>query len=135
MKLGIVVSEMYWKDITSNMLDLAIKTAKWNKYETEIVKVPGCFDMPLAIKKLLKKKDIDGVVTLGAIVQGGTDHDKVIAHAVARAMIELSLEFEKPVVNGVNGPKMSWEQAIERIKRAEEVTKACIEMVKTLKNE
>lgn len=133
MKLAIVVSEFYWEDVTSKMLERAIKTAKESGATVEqIIKVPGSFDIPLAVKKLLKRKDIDGVVTLGAIVQGDTAHDEVIAYSVAQALTDLALEFEKPVVLGINGPRMTMEQAVERIGRAKDVTKACIQMIKTL---
>lgn len=134
MNLAIVVSETYWKEITSKMLDLALKTAHEENVSVEkIIKVPGSFDIPLAVKKLLQHKTIDGVITLGAVIEGETDHDSVISYAVAHALTQLSLEFEKPVVLGINGPKMSWEQAIARIPRAVMVTKACIAMVKELK--
>ncbi len=126
MKLGIVVSTWYWEDITSKMLELAVKKAKEHHVETEIVKVPGSHDIPLGAKRLLKKKDIDGVVTLGAVIQGKTYHDIVIMTALTKTLHELSLVFEKPVMLGVNGPRMTWEQAVERINRAGDVMEACI---------
>jgi 6,7-dimethyl-8-ribityllumazine synthase len=133
MKLGIVVSEYYWEEITGKMLDLALMTAQELGVGTEVIRVPGSFDIPLAVKKLLKKKEIDGVVALGAIIQGETDHDGVIAYSIAQALSQLSLEFEKPVMLGVNGPKMTFEQGVARIGRAAEVVKACVEMVSRLK--
>lgn len=133
MKLGIVVSEYYWEKVTGKMLDVALLAAKDAGALADVVKVPGSFDIPLAAKRLLQRKDIDGVVTLGAVVQGETAHDEVIAHAVAKALTELSLEFGKPVVLGVNGPRMTMEQAIARIGRAADATKACVELVKRLR--
>jgi 6,7-dimethyl-8-ribityllumazine synthase len=133
MKLGIVVSETYWEDITSKMLEQAIKTAKSEEVEVEIIKVPGSYDIPLPVKLLLKKNEIDGVVTLGAVVEGKTDHDAIISDAVAKSLIELSLEFEKPVVLGINGPKMTRQDGIDRIDRAQKVTSACIELINKLK--
>jgi 6,7-dimethyl-8-ribityllumazine synthase len=130
MKIGIVVTQWYWEDITSKMLEQAKKIAINNDAEFKVVKVPGSFEIPFATKKLLEKDDINGVVTLGAIIQGSTKHDDIIAHTVAKSITELSLEFNKPVVLGVNGPGMSRDQAIERIERAADVTRACIEMIK-----
>src|SRR3989338_9649797 len=130
MKIGIVVSEWYWEEITSKMLKEAENVAKKEKIEVEVVKVPGSFDIPLPVKNFLRRKDIDGVVTLGAVIEGDTDHDKVISYSVAKTLQELSLEFEKPVMLGVNGPTMSWKQAVARISRAGEVMMACIEMVR-----
>ena len=133
MNLGIVVSETYWDEITGKMLDLAVRTARESGAVVEkVIKVPGSFDIPLAVKKLLKMKTIDGVVTLGAVVQGDTDHDGVISYSIVPALVQLSLEFEKPVTLGVNGPKMTMKKAIARIGRAADVTKACVEMVKRL---
>src|SRR3989344_218614 len=78
------------------------------------INVPGVYDLPLAAKKMLKLKDIDAVVVLGAVVQGGTSHDEVIANSTAKALAELSLEFEKPVALGISGPRMTMQQAEER---------------------
>ncbi len=132
MKLGIVVSQTYWDKIMKEMLTIAEQTAQKHKVETETIKVPGSFDIPLAVKKLLKKQNIDGVITLGTIIKGETAHDEIIAYTVAEAITNLSLEFEKPVVLGVNGPKMSAEQAVARIPRAAKVTEACIQLIKEL---
>lgn len=133
MKLGIVISEFYWEEITSKMLEAALKVCSQQGIKTEVFKVPGSFDLPLPVKKLLKKKDIDGVITLGAVIKGDTAHDEIISFTLAKTLQELSLQYEKPVILGVNGPKMTWEQAVERIPRAGDVTDACIEIVKRLK--
>ena len=77
--------------------------------------VPGSFDMPLMIGELLKKKDVDAVVTLGAVIKGETGHDEIIAGNVARLIADLSLRSGKPVSLGVTGPSMTIEQAMERI--------------------
>ena len=130
MKIGIVVSKTYWEELTGKMLDLAVQTAEQNNIEVEVIKVPGSFDIPLPVKRLLRKDDVDGVVTLGAIIQGVTSHDEVISYSITKSLVDLSLDYDKPVVLGINGPRMSKEQAVERIPRAEEVMKACIEMVR-----
>lgn len=129
MKIGIVVSEWYWEEITGKMLEVAKKAAEDEGVQVVVAKAPGSFDIPLPVKKLLKMEDIDGVVTLGAVIEGRTDHDGVISYSLTKTLHELSLEFEKPVMLGVNGPKMSKEQAVERIPRAAEVMKSCIKMI------
>ncbi len=125
MKIGIVVSQFNY-DITSMMLERAKEHADFLGTEVaEVIHVPGVFDMPLAIKRLLNKKEIDGVVTLGAVIKGETDHDEtVIAHA-ARKIADLALEFDKPVSLGITGPGMTRMQAQQRIERA----KAAVESV------
>ena len=79
-------------------------------------KVPGIFDMPLMIDKLLQKKDVDGIVTLGAVIKGQTKHDEVIANSTARNIAKLSIKYQKPVTLGISGPGMSERQAYARIR-------------------
>src|SRR5438132_10889812 len=76
--------------------------------------VPGSFDMPLILEELLKKKNVDAVVTLGAVIKGETRHDDIVAENAARLIADLSLKFGKPVALGVLGPGMTVEQARER---------------------
>ena len=42
--------------------------------------IPGVFDMPIIVEEMLKKKNVDAIVTLGAVIKGETGHDKVIAN-------------------------------------------------------
>ena len=115
-RIGIVVSE-FNKEITIPMLDEAKKFAKvlGNSRITYICFVPGVFDMPIMIEELLKKKEVDAVVTLGAIIKGETSHDRLIASNTAKSISELSLKYNKPVSLGITGPDMTFEQAEARI--------------------
>ena len=114
-KLGFVVSE-FNNEITYKMLARAKQYIKRADASIRYVcYVPGSFDMPLMIGELLKKKDVDAVVTLGAVIKGETGHDKIIAGNVARLIADLSLRSGKPVSLGVTGPSMTIEQAMERI--------------------
>ena len=107
--------------ITSRMYDVALETAK--KLNVDVVhtsNVTGIFDMPLIIDKLLQRKDIDAVVTLGAVVKGQTKHDEVIAHSTARNIAKLSIKYQKPVSLGISGPGMAERQAYARIRPVSE---------------
>ena len=77
--------------------------------------VPGCYDMPLIINELLKRRDVDAVITLGAIIKGETKHDELIANSVAKSFIDLSLKYRKPVILGIGGPDMTVQQARDRV--------------------
>lgn len=124
--IGIVVSE-FNESITSKMLENALEYAKEiDVIVVKVIKVPGAYDMPLAIKKLLQMKNVMGVATLGAIITGETKHDEVIAHSTAKLAAELSLEFEKPVSLGISGHGQTWELAE---KRAETYGKRSVEAV------
>ena len=133
-KLGIVVSD-YNKGITSKMLEIALTYAQKKKITiSHTIHVPGAFDTPLAIKKLLQKKDVDGVAVLGTVLKGGTDHDQIVAHNAARCAADLSLQFNKPVALGISGPNMTRKQAKDRIKGyAERAIETAVTMVDILK--
>ncbi len=134
MSIGIVVSEFNY-DITMMMLERAKAHAEFLDVEVkEVVKVPGVFDMPLAIQKLLQRKDIDGVVTLGAVIEGETEHDDVVISHASRKIADLALQFDKPVSLGITGPGMSRLQAEERIERARAAVESVVKMHKRLKN-
>ena len=113
-QLAIVVSE-FNSEITYKMLERARNhTKRAGAKLGYILYVPGAFDTPLAVEKLLKKKNVDAVVTLGAVIKGDTRHDDIVAENAARLIADLSLKYGKPVALGITGPGMTIEQARER---------------------
>ena len=120
MNIAIVVSDFNNK-VTSRMHKVALEKAKELKLNVKHqCNVPGVFDMPLVIDTLLQKKEIDAVVTLGAIIKGQTKHDEVIADVVATRISKLSIKYQKPVSLGISGPGMSERQAFARIRPVSE---------------
>lgn len=133
MKIGIVCSE-YNFDITQMMLERAKEHAKFMDVDVaKVVMVPGVYDVPLAVKTLLKDKNIDGVVTLGAVIEGETEHDQIVIGQAARKMTDLAVEYEKPVGLGISGPGMSRLQAQDRIDRAKDAVESVVKQWKALK--
>ena len=132
-KLGIVVSEFNY-DITYLMLERAISHANFLGAEVRvIVRSPGSYDMAPLVNELLKRSDIDAVVTLGAVIQGDTKHDEVVAHQTARKLLDLSVEYRKPVSLGIIGPGASRSQSQERIDEyARRAVEAAVKSVKRL---
>ncbi|MCW6168922.1 MAG: 6,7-dimethyl-8-ribityllumazine synthase [Thermoplasmatales archaeon] len=132
MKIGIVVSE-YNYDITMSMLKRAEEQANFLDVEIgAVLQVPGTFDIPLGVKKLLEKKEIDGVVTLGAVIKGETDHDQIIMQNAARKIEDLSVEYSKPVALGISGPNQSRLQAQARIEMAKDAVDSVVKMLKRI---
>ena len=120
LNIAIVIAEFNEK-VTSRMYDVAIKKAKEVKLNVKYTsRVPGIFDMPIVIDKLLQKKDVDGIITLGAVIKGQTKHDEVIANSTARNIAKLSIKYQKPVTFGISGPGMSERQAYARIRPVSE---------------
>ena len=133
MKIALLVSDFNF-DVTSLMLERARRHAEFLGAEvTRVVHVPGVFDMPLAIKKLLKRRDVDGVVILGAVIKGDTNHDELITGPVASAAVQLALEFDKPVGLGITGPGMDRMQALDRIDNAKNAVESVVRLAKISK--
>jgi 6,7-dimethyl-8-ribityllumazine synthase len=131
-KIGAVVSEFNY-DITQMMLELAEEHAKFlNSEITEVITVPGVFDMPLAVKKLLKRDEIDAVVTLGAVIEGSTSHDEIVVQHASRKIADLALEYDKPVALGISGPGMTRLEAHQRVDYAKRAVEAAVKMCKRL---
>ena len=127
-----MVSE-FNEEVTFRMLSVAEEKAKKMKLKINYTcKVPGTFDMPIVIDALLQKKDVDGVVTLGAIIKGQTKHDEVIAHSTANALTALSIKYQKPVSLGITGPGMQDRHAYARIRP---VAERAVESVVKIFNE
>jgi 6,7-dimethyl-8-ribityllumazine synthase len=134
LRLALIVSDFNF-DVTSLMLDRARSHAGTLGVEvSHEVHVPGVFDMGPAIKKLLKRKDVDAVVLIGAVIKGDTKHDEVVVAAAANAAVELSLEFDKPVALGVTGPGMTHIQALDRVDNAKRAVESAVSMVRLLRD-
>lgn len=132
MNIAIVVSE-FNDEVTSKMLEVALEKARSLKISiSHTCKVPGVFDMPVVIDALLRRKEVDAVVTLGAVIKGQTKHDELIAGVAAKSLNELALRYQKPVSLGITGPGMSERQAHQRIRP---VAERAVEAAKKLHDE
>ncbi len=105
--------------------------------DIEIIRVPGAFEMPLAVDKAAASRRFDGVIALGAVIRGGTPHFDYAAGECVRGIAAASSRHGVPVGFGVLTVD-TIEQAIERAgtkagNKGEEPTLAVIEMVNTLR--
>ena len=128
--IGVVVSEFNF-DITSMMLERAKAHAQFLDVNiAKVMTVPGVFDMPLAVKKLVRDKAIDGVITLGAVIEGETDHDQIVMQNAARKIADLAVEYDKPVTLGISGPGETRLQAQDRIEKGRDALESCVKLLR-----
>lgn len=128
MKIALVASE-FNAPIADRMLDAAMARAdKLGADIVAVVRVPGAWEIPLAVKVLLAREDVDAAVAIGAVVKGETGHDELIAETVAPALMRLQLETGKPVGLGITGPDMTWAQAEARVMNAARAVEAAVRM-------
>lgn len=116
MKNIAIVLGSFHKDLVTQMLGEAKKTAEG--LGLNVVKevwVPGSVEKPLAIQQLLKQDGIDGVVVLGIIERGGTKHGMVMGQSLMHFVMQLSLDYSKPIGLGVLGPEIEPDQIEPRV--------------------
>jgi len=105
--------------------------------DIEIVRVPGAFEMPLAVDKVAAARRFDGIIALGAVIRGGSPHFDYVAGECVRGIAAAGQRHGVPVGFGVLTVD-TIEQAIERAgtkagNKGEEATLAVIEMVNALR--
>ena len=83
-----------------------------------VYKVPGSFELPVVVKKIVSRKDnndkpVDGVICLGALIRGDTPHFDYISAEVTKGLAQISLDDGIPVAYGILTVD-TIEQGIER---------------------
>lgn len=134
-RVGIVVSE-YHNEITEKLLEGALEVFRQQnvqQYNLYIEYAPGAFELPLACQRLMRWHRLDGIIALGCVIKGDTEHDKYINHSVADALQTLQLNYGKPICFGVLTPN-TMEQAEDRAggihgNKGVEVAAACLKMI------
>lgn len=130
--LGFVVA-MYHGPLIERMETRARERA--TELDATIVdsyRVTGAYDTVVPADRLARRDDIDAVVVIGAIVTGETDHDQVIAQAVATELQAVARERDTPVTLGITGPGMDAEEAADRVDYGANAVEAAVTLVDEL---
>lgn len=115
LRFGIVASR-FNDFIVDRLLDAAVSTLLKHGVaagDIEVVRVPGAFETPLAIKKLAASRRYQALIALGCVIRGATPHFDYVAGEASRGVAQVSLAEEVPVGFGILTVD-SIEQAIER---------------------
>ena len=123
-KILIVVAD-YYKDISNGLLKSAKLKLK-NSFTIKILKVPGVFEIPITISKNIKK--YDAYLALGCVIKGQTPHFDFISYATTNAIMQLSINYKKPIGNGIL-TCLTMKQAKARKKKGIEASKAIISVL------
>jgi len=115
LRFGIVASR-FNDFIVDRLLDAAVATLTKHgvaSADIEVVRVPGAFETPLAIKKLAASRRYQALIALGCVIRGATAHFDYVAGEASRGISHVSLTAEIPVGFGILTVD-TIEQAIER---------------------
>ena len=99
----IVISE-FNPVITESLLNGAMDaylSAGGKEEDVTIYRVPGAYEIPGTVKQVLTNQSPDVVVTLGAVIRGGTPHFDYVAGECAHGVSELSMKYDIPIMFGV----------------------------------
>ena len=146
-KLCVVLAD-YYDDITELLVKGAteeilqaeskgiIKKLYGDSPHDMFLHVPGVFEIPVTISKLINK--YDAFVALGCVIKGKTPHFDLISAATINAIMHLSITYKKPIGNGII-TCLNKKQALERSgiykkNKASEATKATLSVLGILKS-
>ncbi|HBB03006.1 MAG: 6,7-dimethyl-8-ribityllumazine synthase, 6,7-dimethyl-8-ribityllumazine synthase [Candidatus Peregrinibacteria bacterium GW2011_GWF2_38_29] len=129
LKIGIIlpyfnehIGLKLYKKIHETLVENGVK-----KTNIKLIRVPGALEIPFAALQMAKSKKIDSIIAIGAVIKGKTDHYYNVSKESYRGLMDISLKYEIPIINGiltVNNEK----QALERIKNGELYAKSAILM-------
>ena len=124
-KKFLIVVANYYKDISKGLL-LSAKKLIPKDSKLKIIEVPGVFEIPVIIKKNIRR--YDAFIALGCVIKGQTPHFDFISQASINAIMNLSIDNKKPIGNGII-TCLSLKQAKVRKKKGAEATKAVLSIL------
>jgi 6,7-dimethyl-8-ribityllumazine synthase len=101
----LIVESGYYEDIADMLLAGAKRALDAAGVGYDVVTVPGALEVPQAMVMVLNSafgaESYDGVVALGCVIRGETSHYDIVAGESARALMEIGVNQEIPVGNGI----------------------------------
>ena len=114
-RFGIAVAR-FNSFIVDRLLDGALEALQKHgvmERDITVVKVPGAYELPLAVKMMLDQNSYDGIIAVGAVIRGETPHFEYVAGECVKGLSQAGLDASLPVSFGVLTVD-TIEQAIER---------------------
>ena len=101
LRFGVVVARFNY-EVTNRLLTGA-KTAlrHLGAKDVEVAWVPGAFEIPLALKRLARRRRYDALLALGSVIRGETPHFDYVSGGVTRGVMEVMLDQEIPIAFGI----------------------------------
>ena len=123
----LIVSARYYEDFSKNLELCAVSTLGVKKLKYKIIPVPGVFEIPVVIAKNIKK--YDGFIALGCVIKGETPHFDFISQATTDAIMKLSIDYKKPIGNGIITSLNKLQAAYRSKKKGSEAANAVIKVL------
>lgn len=136
----VIIASRFNEFIVESLINGAVSCLKRHgatESDIEVVRVPGAWEIPLAVSRVAETRRADGIIALAAVIRGATPHFEYVAGECVRGIAAAGREHGIPLGNGVLTVD-SIEQAIERAgskagNKGEEAALAVVEMVNLLR--
>ena len=128
-----IVASLYNEDLVSSLLDSTVNGIRTliPGITVNIYRVPGAFEIPVCVKKLIESNNVDIMIALGVIIKGETSHAELVGSSVTQSLQEIATNFNTPIIHEVLLTE-NRDQAIERCggdkNRGKEAAKAAATM-------
>lgn len=138
-RIAVIVAQ-FNEYFTNKLLDGALDTLVRHGVKPsniDVYYVPGAFELPVVVKRILAKRRADAVITLGMVIKGQTRHFDHVVDESARGAMQAALESDIPVIHGVVSAN-DLQQAIDRTggkmgNKGRDCAHAAVEMANLLK--
>ncbi|HEX8851435.1 MAG TPA: 6,7-dimethyl-8-ribityllumazine synthase [Gemmatimonadaceae bacterium] len=99
-----VVASRFNETITQKLAEGAVDALTRhgaNFDDVDLVWVPGAWELPAAVRRLLASDRYDAIVAVGAVIRGDTPHFDYVAGEASRGLADAGTEFDKPIGFGL----------------------------------
>lgn len=124
------------ESLLDGAIDTLIRTGNVLEQDITVVRVPGAFELPLAVQRVAASQKFDAIIAIGAVIRGGTPHFEYVSGECVKGIGQVATQYNIPVAFGVLTVD-SIEQAIERAgtkagNKGAEAANSALEMVNVL---
>lgn len=138
-KIAIVVARFnsfIVESLLSGAIDTLQRVGNIAEQDITVVRIPGAFELPLAVQRVAASKKYDAIVALGAVIRGGTPHFEYVSGECVKGIAQVAMQYDLPVAFGVLTVD-SIEQAVERAgtkagNKGGEAAMSALEMINVL---
>lgn len=138
-KIAIVVARFnsfIVESLLSGAIDTLQRVGNITEQDITVIRIPGAFELPLAVQRVAASKKYDAIVALGAVIRGGTPHFEYVSGECVKGIAQVAMQYDLPVAFGVLTVD-SIEQAIERAgtkagNKGGEAAMSALEMINVL---
>ena len=98
-----IVASKYNEQYTDALVENAIQEINElvPQARIDLIRVPGAFEIPVAVASVMERDTPACVIALGLIIRGATLHGDLVVHAVTDGLMQIALEWKRPVIHEV----------------------------------